>query len=82
VLRERSGKLRLGREVDEAVAQVIRGSGELPVPLAITAGMFLPAFAFSLLYCERLEALTEHARRLAPLLAVLLGGAAGLLLFR
>jgi chromate transporter len=30
--------------------------------LAVTAGMFLPAFAFSLLLYERLEALTEHKR--------------------
>lgn len=28
--------------------------------LAITAGMFLPAFAFSLLFYERLEAIAEH----------------------
>jgi chromate transporter len=30
--------------------------------LAITAGMFLPAFSFSLLFYERLEALAEHKR--------------------
>jgi chromate transporter len=30
--------------------------------LAITAGMFLPAFAFSLVLYERLEALAEHKR--------------------
>ncbi len=30
--------------------------------LAITAGMFLPAFAFSLLFYERLEAVLEHKR--------------------
>ena len=30
--------------------------------LAITAGMFLPAFAFSLLFYERLEAAVEDAR--------------------
>lgn len=30
--------------------------------LAVTAGMFLPAFAFSLLLYERLEAITEHRR--------------------
>jgi chromate transporter len=30
--------------------------------LAITAGMFLPAFAFSLLFYERLEAIAEHKR--------------------
>ena len=30
--------------------------------LAITAGMFLPAFAFSLIFYERLEAIAEHKR--------------------
>jgi chromate transporter len=30
--------------------------------LAITAGMFLPAFAFSLIFYERLEAVAEHKR--------------------
>ena len=30
--------------------------------LAITAGMFLPAFAFSLLFYERLETVAEHKR--------------------
>lgn len=30
--------------------------------LAITAGMFLPAFAFSMIFYERLEALAEHKR--------------------
>ena len=30
--------------------------------LAITAGMFLPAFAFSLVLFERLEAVVEHPR--------------------
>ena len=30
--------------------------------LAITAGMFLPAFAFSLIFYERLEAIAEHER--------------------
>lgn len=34
--------------------------GGLPGALAITAGMFLPAFAFSLLFYERLEAVAEH----------------------
>jgi chromate transporter len=34
--------------------------GGLPGALAITAGMFLPAFAFSLIFYERLEALAEH----------------------
>jgi chromate transporter len=35
-------------------------SGGLPGALAITAGMFLPAFAFSLVLFERLEAIIEH----------------------
>jgi len=39
--------------------------------LAITAGMFLPAFAFSLLFYERLEAVAEHRR-----LQMFLGGVA------
>ncbi len=30
--------------------------------LAITAGMFLPAFAFSLVFYEHLEAVAEHKR--------------------
>ena len=34
-------------------------AGGLPGALAITAGMFLPAFGFSLLFFERLEALVE-----------------------
>jgi chromate transporter len=37
-------------------------SGGLTGALAITAGMFLPAFAFSLLFYERLEAIVEHKR--------------------
>jgi chromate transporter len=37
-------------------------SGGLAGALAITAGMFLPAFAFSLLFYERLEAVAEHKR--------------------
>jgi chromate transporter len=36
--------------------------------LAITAGMFLPAFAFSLIFYERLERVVEH-RRLQSFLA-------------
>jgi chromate transporter len=36
--------------------------------LAMTAGMFLPAFAFSLLFYERLEAVAQH-RRLQHMLA-------------
>lgn len=39
--------------------------------LAITAGMFLPAFAFSLIFYERLEAVAEH-----PGLQAFLGGVA------
>ncbi len=35
-------------------------AGGLPGALAITAGMFLPAFAFSLILFERLEALIAH----------------------
>jgi chromate transporter len=46
-------------------------SGGLAGALAITAGMFLPAFAFSLLFYERLEALVEH-----PRLQLLLAGVA------
>nr|WP_314443050.1 chromate efflux transporter [uncultured Sphingomonas sp.] len=34
--------------------------GGLAGALAITAGMFLPAFAFSMLFYERLEAMAEH----------------------
>lgn len=47
--------------------------GGLPGALAITAGMFLPAFGFSLLLYERLEALAEHP----ALQAFLAGVAAG-----
>jgi chromate transporter len=47
--------------------------GGLPGALAITAGMFLPAFAFSLIFYERLEALAEHK----GLHAFLAGVAAG-----
>ncbi|WP_439534149.1 chromate efflux transporter [Polymorphobacter sp.] len=35
-------------------------AGGLAGALAITAGMFLPAFAFSLIFFERLEAAVEH----------------------
>lgn len=35
-------------------------AGGLNGALAITAGMFLPAFAFSLIFFERLEAVIEH----------------------
>lgn len=37
-------------------------AGGFPGALAITAGMFLPAFAFSLVFFERLEAVVEHPR--------------------
>ena len=37
-------------------------AGGLAGALAITAGMFLPAFAFSLLFYERLEAVVENER--------------------
>ncbi|PAX06296.1 chromate efflux transporter [Sphingomonas lenta] len=46
--------------------------------LAITAGMFLPAFAFSLLFYERLEALAEH-KRLQLFLAGVAAGVVGLI---
>jgi chromate transporter len=49
--------------------------GGMPGALAITAGMFLPAFAFSLVFYERLEALAEHK----ALHAFLAGVAAGVL---
>ena len=48
-------------------------SGGLAGALAITAGMFLPASAFSLVLYERLEAIAEHKR----LQSLLLGVAAG-----
>jgi chromate transporter len=37
-------------------------AGGFPGALAITAGMFLPAFAFSLVFFERLETVVEHPR--------------------
>ena len=37
-------------------------AGGLPGALAITAGMFLPAFAFSMIFFERLEAVVESER--------------------
>ena len=37
-------------------------AGGFPGALAITAGMFLPAFAFSMVFFERLEAVVEHPR--------------------
>lgn len=44
-------------------------AGGLPGALVITAGMFLPAFGFSLIFFERLEALVDH-----PGLTRFLGG--------
>jgi chromate transporter len=44
---------------------------ELPGAIAITAGMFLPAFAFSMIFYERLEAVAENVR-----LQAFLGGVA------
>lgn len=37
-------------------------AGGLPGALATTAGMFLPAFAFSLVFYERLESVVDHPR--------------------
>jgi chromate transporter len=37
-------------------------AGGFPGALAITAGMFLPAFGFSLIFYERLETVVEHPR--------------------
>lgn len=57
-------------------------AGGLGGALAITAGMFLPAFAFSLLLFERLESLTEHPalhRVLAGVAAAVVGIIAGTL---
>ena len=45
-------------------------SGGLAGALAITAGMFLPAFAFSLILYERLEAIAEDGRLQRALLGV------------
>ncbi len=36
--------------------------GGLPGALAITAGMFLPAFAFSMIFFERLEGIVDHPK--------------------
>ena len=46
--------------------------------LAITAGMFLPAFAFSMLFYERLEALAEH-RKLQSFLTGVAAAVVGLI---
>ncbi len=51
-------------------------SGGLWGALAITAGMFLPAFAFSLIFYERLEAIVAHpalARALTGIAAAVIG---------
>src|SRR5205085_8257022 len=37
-------------------------AGGLPGALAATLGMFLPAFSFSMVFFERLEAVVEHSR--------------------
>jgi chromate transporter len=42
-------------------------AGGLPGALAITGGMFLPAFAFSLVFFERLEHVVDHPRLHATL---------------
>lgn len=46
--------------------------------VAMTAGMFLPAFAFSLIFYERLESLAEH-KRLQMFLAGVAAGVVGLI---
>lgn len=46
--------------------------------VAITAGMFLPAFAFSMLFYERLEAVAEH-KALQHFLAGVAAGVVGLI---
>lgn len=51
-------------------------TGGLAGALAMTAGMFLPAFAFSLIFYERLEAVIEH-RRLQLVLAGVAAGVVG-----
>lgn len=51
-------------------------AGGLPGALAITAGMFLPAFAFSMIFYERLEAVVENPalhRALAGVAAAVVG---------
>ncbi len=53
-------------------------SGGLGGALAITAGMFLPAFGFSLLLYERLEALADH-QRLQRILAGVAAGVVGVI---
>ncbi|WP_443018416.1 chromate efflux transporter [Sphingomonas sp. AAP5] len=53
-------------------------SGGLAGALAMTAGMFLPAFAFSLLFYDRLEAVVEH-KRLQLFFAGVAAGVVGLI---
>jgi chromate transporter len=53
-------------------------SGGLAGALAITAGMFLPAFAFSLVFYERLEKIAEH-ERLQSFLTGVAAGVVGLI---
>ena len=53
--------------------------GGLTGALAMTVGMFLPAFAFSLLLYDRLEAVVEH-KRLQLLLAGVAAGVVGLII--
>lgn len=58
-------------------------AGGFPGALAITAGMFLPAFAFSMIFYERLEALVENPalhRALAGVAAAVVGVIAATLL--
>jgi chromate transporter len=58
-------------------------AGGLPGALAITAGMFLPAFAFSMIFFERLEAVVENPalhRALAGVAAAVVGVIAATLL--
>jgi chromate transporter len=52
--------------------------GGLAGAVAITVGMFLPAFAFSLLFYERLEAVAEH-QGLRHVLAGVAAGVVGLI---
>lgn len=52
--------------------------GGLTGALAITAGMFLPAFAFSLIFYERLETLAEH-RGLHAFLGGVAAGVVGII---
>ena len=53
-------------------------SGGLGGALAITAGMFLPAFAFSLILYERLEAIADH-KQLQHVLAGVAAAVVGLI---